>query len=121
VQRLLETATGQGEVAANCEIRSPPTSRALVAGLSALGQVLAHAPRFDKSGRAALAQLNTLRGLLPICTHCKKIRDDRGDWSPLEVYVRAHSDAEFSHGLCPECLETKYPSPRGEPGPNQGH
>jgi PAS domain S-box-containing protein len=57
----------------------------------------------------AVAQIKTLRGLLPICMHCKKIRDDRGNWSPVEVYVRERTDAEFSHGLCPQCLATKYP------------
>ena len=70
--------------------------------------------------KTAVAQLNTLHGPLPICMHCKKIRDDRGHWSPVEVYVREHSDAEFSHGLCPQCLETKYPAPpRDAPGRDQ--
>jgi len=57
----------------------------------------------------AVAQIKRLHGLLPICMHCKKIRDDRGNWSPVEVYVRERTDAEFSHGLCPHCLATKYP------------
>ncbi|MBN1933282.1 MAG: PAS domain-containing protein [Anaerolineae bacterium] len=57
----------------------------------------------------ALAQVKTLSGLLPICANCKKIRDDRGQWRPLDVYVRDHSDAEFSHGLCPECARRLYP------------
>ena len=57
----------------------------------------------------ALAQIRTLHGLLPICMHCKRIRDDRGNWSPVEVYVHERTDAEFSHGLCPHCLATKYP------------
>jgi len=59
--------------------------------------------------KEAVAQVKTLHGLLPICMHCKKIRDDRGHWSPVEVYVRERTDAEFSHGLCPQCLATKYP------------
>jgi PAS domain S-box-containing protein len=57
----------------------------------------------------AVEQIRTLRGLLPICMHCKKIRDDRGNWSPVEVYVRERTDAEFSHGICPQCLAAKYP------------
>ncbi|HTN51499.1 MAG TPA: PAS domain S-box protein [Anaeromyxobacter sp.] len=57
----------------------------------------------------AVAQIKTLHGLLPICMHCKKIRDDRGQWSPVEVYVRERTDAEFSHGLCPQCLAERYP------------
>jgi hypothetical protein len=55
----------------------------------------------------ALANIKTLKGLLPICASCKKIRDDKGYWSQIEVYVRDHSDAEFSHGLCPDCAK-KY-------------
>ena len=50
-----------------------------------------------------------LRGLLPICTSCKKIRDDQGYWNQLEIYIREHSEAEFTHGLCPECVKKFYP------------
>ncbi len=57
----------------------------------------------------ALANVKTLTGLLPICSSCKKIRDDRGYWNQIEVYVRDHSDADFSHGLCPECARKLYP------------
>jgi len=55
------------------------------------------------------AQVKTLRGLLPICANCKKIRDDRGYWNQIESYVREHSEAEFSHGICPECAAKLYP------------
>ncbi len=57
----------------------------------------------------ALDNVKTLRGLLPICSSCKKIRNDDGYWSQIEVYVRDHSDAEFSHGICPECATKLYP------------
>lgn len=57
----------------------------------------------------ALAEIKTLRGFLPICCHCKKIRDDKGYWQQIEQYVRAHTEAEFSHGICPECLDKHYP------------
>jgi hypothetical protein len=57
----------------------------------------------------ALANIKVLRGLLPICSHCKKIRDEAGDWHMVEVYVREHSHADFSHGICPECLNRMYP------------
>jgi len=57
----------------------------------------------------ALAQIKTLHGILPICMHCKKIRDDKGYWSQVEVYVRDHTNAEFSHSLCPECMAVYYP------------
>jgi len=57
----------------------------------------------------ALEKVRTLRGLLPICSNCKKIRDDKGYWSEVEVYVRDHSDARFSHGICPDCVKELYP------------
>jgi PAS domain S-box-containing protein len=65
--------------------------------------------RTEAALQQAVAQLKTLHGLLPICMHCKRIRDDRGHWSPVEVYVRERTDAEFSHALCPRCLAEKYP------------
>ena len=55
----------------------------------------------------ALAKVRTLRGLIPICASCKKIRDDKGYWEQIEVYIRDHSEANFSHGMCPDCAE-KY-------------
>ncbi len=57
----------------------------------------------------ALATIRTLRGILPICSSCKKIRDDNGAWNQLEYYIREHSGADFSHGLCPECAKKLYP------------
>ena len=60
-------------------------------------------------GDERLDQIKVLRGLLPICCVCKKIRDDEGYWNQIETYVEAHSDAAFSHSLCAECLRRKYP------------
>ena len=57
----------------------------------------------------ALAKVKTLTGLLPICASCKKIRDDKGYWNQIEAYIRDHSEAEFSHGICPECMKKPYP------------
>lgn len=59
--------------------------------------------------RQAMARIKTLSGLLPICAACKNIRDDKGFWHQVEEYVRAHSDAEFTHGLCPKCAQKLYP------------
>jgi hypothetical protein len=56
----------------------------------------------------ALAEIKTLRGILPICSHCKRVRDDTGYWQQVEVYVRDRSYAEFSHSICPTCLEVHY-------------
>jgi len=57
----------------------------------------------------ALSEIKKLSGLLPICSHCKKIRDDTGYWNQIESYIHAHSEAEFSHGICPECAEKYFP------------
>ena len=57
----------------------------------------------------ALAEVKRLSGLLPICSHCKKIRDDKGYWNRIESYLQDHSNAEFSHSVCPECAKKYYP------------
>lgn len=62
--------------------------------------------------RVALDNVKTLRGLIPICASCKRIRDDSGYWGQIEAYIARHSDAEFSHGICPECAEKLYPGKR---------
>ncbi len=59
--------------------------------------------------KASLAKVRTLSGLLPICAHCKQIRNDQGYWERIETYIQQHSDAEFSHGLCPDCARKLYP------------
>jgi PAS domain S-box-containing protein len=57
----------------------------------------------------SLSEVKTLRGFLPICSHCKKIRDDKGYWNQIESYIQDHSETEFSHGICPECAKKYYP------------
>lgn len=66
--------------------------------------------------QAALAEVKTLSGLLPICSHCKKIRDDQGYWNQIEMFIRARSNANFTHSICPECAQKMYPDLY--PGPN---
>lgn len=61
--------------------------------------------RVSHSLAEALEHVKTLRGLLPICAWCKRIRDDHGYWKQVEAYIRANSEADFTHGICPECLE----------------
>ncbi len=58
----------------------------------------------------ALARVKTLSGLLPICAWCKNVRDDEGYWKSVESYVQSHTDARFSHCLCPECMEKHFPA-----------
>jgi hypothetical protein len=57
----------------------------------------------------ALGEIKVLGGLLPICSSCKKIRDDGGYWNQLETFIRAHSHAQFTHSICPECMARLYP------------
>jgi len=57
----------------------------------------------------ALEKVKTLSGLVPICSHCKNVRDDSGYWDRIENYIQEHSEARFSHGICPDCVKKRYP------------
>ena len=57
----------------------------------------------------AIAEIRTLQGFIPICMHCKQIRDDEGYWHRVETYIEKHSNAKFSHGICPGCFREKHP------------
>lgn len=59
--------------------------------------------------KKAFTEIRVLRGIIPICAHCKKIRDDQGFWNQVESYVQKHSEAQFSHGICPDCRKEHYP------------
>jgi DNA-binding NtrC family response regulator len=87
----------------------------LVKGL-VTGPMLGRAIRYAIERKKLLTQLEhsmkeirKLRGFLPICANCKKIRDDKGYWTQVEVYISEHSEAEFSHGICPDCAQKMYP------------
>ncbi len=56
-----------------------------------------------------IAEIKALRGIIPICSHCKKIRDDKGYWKQIEQYMQEHSDAVFSHSICQDCARKLYP------------
>jgi GAF domain-containing protein len=64
----------------------------------------------------ASAKIKTLHGLLPICSYCKGVRNDQGYWQSVEAYVESHSDAQFTHGICPDCLAEHYPDFAKESG-----
>lgn len=57
-----------------------------------------------------IAEIKVLKGIIPICASCKNVRTDQGFWQQVEVYVRDHSEAKFSHGICPDCKEKIYPN-----------
>ncbi len=100
------------EMGADGYMTRPLSNRELLAAVRAMERII-HAERqrdqLIKQLREALANIKVLRGLLPICCHCKKIRDDKGYWKAVEEYIREHSEVEFSHGLCPECVRKLYP------------
>ncbi len=74
-----------------------------------LGKALKAQEELTLKLRNALSQVKTLSGLLPICASCKKIRNDKGYWEQMELYIRDRSEADFTHGICPECAERLYP------------
>lgn len=69
----------------------------------------------------ALEEINTLRGVLPICASCKKIRDDGGYWNQIESYIKNHTEAEFTHGICPDCVKKLYPDFTQNNGDKKNH
>jgi DNA-binding response OmpR family regulator len=88
----------------------------LQAGVRVLGLELALKAKVGEL-EAALAQVERLQGLLPICMHCKRIRDEQEIWHRIETYISEHSEAEFTHSLCDDCREKYYPAtePAGAP------
>jgi hypothetical protein len=73
--------------------------RTLIVGAGRMGE------RLVRELRAALAEVRTLREILPICSYCKKIRDDENYWQNVESYISQHTNTRFSHGICPSCFE----------------
>lgn len=80
-----------------------------VADVTTLREREAALERAIQERDTALAEVQTLRGFLPICAGCKRIRDDEGEWQPIEKYVGERTKATFSHGICPECTIKLYP------------
>ncbi len=99
---------------------SSESSAGIILGLSVLIQIasvlfiyfallVCNAQRIESDLQLAKEQIRTLYGILPICCHCKKIRSDSNAWQPVEQFVRDHSHAQFSHGICPDCIQKHYP------------
>ena len=108
-QELVEKAS---EVGVSAYLIKPPQQteieRAIVIAL-ARHEDLMKLRLLNKELEKALSEIKTLRGILPICASCKNVRDDKGYWNQIESYIRDHSEAEFSHSLCPECAKKLYP------------
>lgn len=94
-------------------------TEALVAANASLQEEIGERIKTEQALQATLEKVKTLSGFLPICASCKKIRDDRGYWNQIEAYISQHSDAEFSHGICPDCAKKLYPEfyGQGDPSP----
>lgn len=72
-------------------------------------RIEAEKDRLFRELKESMSQVKLLSGLLPICANCKKIRDDKGYWTQIEEYIGSRSEAQFSHGCCPDCLKKLYP------------
>ncbi len=100
------------EIGADGYIPRPIANRELLARVQAMARIIKAERERDRlivELQQAMATIKTLSGLLPICSFCKKIRDDDGYWTQLEDYLHQHSDAEFSHGICQDCMKKYYP------------
>ena len=99
------------EIGADGYVSRPIANRELLARVQAMARIIRAEQERDRlidELQRALATIKTLRGMLPICASCKKIRNDSGYWEEVELYVKKHSDAEFTHGICPDCEQKLY-------------
>ncbi len=111
--RLHATLEGLEELVATRTAELQEVNRQLARDIDRRERLEAEREKLIGELREALARVKRLSGLLPICAHCKRIRDDRGYWNQLEAYISTHSEAEFSHGLCPDCVARYYPEAAG--------
>lgn len=74
-----------------------------------LPKMIAHKKRIAEDLQKAEEEVEELHGLLPICAHCKKVRDDKGYWNQIEKYISERSEADFSHSICPGCMQKHFP------------
>jgi len=83
----------------------------IIASIATYRVLKAEKVLLDKNNelQRALNEIKTLRGIIPICSHCKQIRDDEGIWKKMEEYIYTHTEANFSHGICPNCMKKYYP------------
>lgn len=111
---LVQTVTGEKRIwEYNNTLRTEGVTEPIVRGMAHditdLKRIEKEREKLIKELQKALSEIKQLSGLLPICSGCKKIRDDKGYWNQIEEYISDHSEAIFSHGLCPECLKRLYP------------
>ncbi len=107
----LEQADGL-DVGADGYIARPISNRELKARVDAMARIYIAEQERDRlivELKEALSKVKLLSGLIPICANCKKIRDDQGYWNRIEKYIGEHSNAQFTHSICPECAKKLYP------------
>jgi len=104
-----------GLVEVSLSISPVLNSAGQIVGTSTIGRDISERRRAERERECllddlqkVLGQVKTLSGLLPICAHCKKIRDDKGYWNQIELYIRQHSSASFTHSICPDCAARHY-------------
>ncbi|THB77798.1 MAG: DNA-binding response regulator [Desulfobulbaceae bacterium] len=100
------------EVGADGYVARPVSNRELRARVGVMARLIRaerKCAHYIVELEQALAQIKVMSGIIPICSHCKQIRDDQGYWNRLENYIQAHSEAKFSHSVCEECLDKYYP------------
>lgn len=108
-KEMLDQASNAG---ASSYITKPPNKNAInqaVTVAMARHNDMMELRRVNYKLEQALNEIKTLRGILPLCSFCKKIRDDKGYWEQVDVYIQEHTEADISHGICPECMEEHYP------------
>jgi len=88
---------------------NPATVKARVKNHIKLKNAIVVQEKLIRELKDALSNIKALSGLLPICANCKKIRDDKGYWNQVEQYIKEHSNADFTHSICPECIKELYP------------
>lgn len=108
-KKLIKKASKFG---ASAYLVKPPKAkeieRAIIMALARHGDLM-ECWRLNKELNTALSEIKTLRGILPICSFCKSIRNDDGYYERIEKYIRKHSEVDFSHTICPACMEKHYP------------
>jgi len=111
------------EIGADGYVTRPISNRELLARVQSMARIIRaerERDRLIKELTAAMANIKTLKGLLPICASCKKIRNDKGYWQQVEAYLAEHADIQFSHGICPACIKKLYPELFEQPGEENG-
>lgn len=104
------TFANKYESCCQCDVFNESISAGQTKALQEHILILIHSLRMKHQElKEALEEIKTLKGIIPICMTCKKIRDDNGYWNQLETYISEYSEAKFSHGICPECLEERRP------------